>query len=845
MLRSKLRGLRRNGNGNRNGGDRRTTSSLEDCHNRNGNNNNPSTDPGPGPIPGYQRSRRSEDASSPVPPRSGGIASSHTSTSAGTSSSSIMEHEAPLESHAQIQAQTQTQAPTREDQNQILTLDSNHSETTFDSLGSGWTTLTASTGGDLFMVFPPRVYNTRMTTTTPTPCSTTSTATIPALSPRVASRSAHRRGLSSQRRGQVDHNTVNVNVNGAIVPLALSLPSSKSGTSPNNDDVLVSQSQSQSQTPFPSSSTSQPNPITTTSAHGRQVQAQAPFQRSSTTSGTAIRPRRGLGGKRMSVQTEPVSPMVSTTRRSTMEPVSPMATRPSSTMEPVSPMISTRGLSLLSPAKTPPNTRYTANNLSAAVASISMPLALPDNNNYNNNRDTRQSLTMAMLQQGLPASGLYRRREEDDGMHQSAPAALSLGDTSHHQQHSRHPRLQQQQQQVNARSSMLGSQQYHPPPQQVNNTRSMRQQQFVQQQQQQQQEQSSTRSAQQQQPQQQQSSLLLNRLPSVTNRPGLRGRREASIASRNTNTSGHNNTLSSLPDSSSHRSLLLGNSSNRHPTTPITTTTPMVTVLGAIGNSHSVLTAAAMETQAQLEQQPLYQPTQEDWAVLYNKHVEQLERKDLEIAMKLSTLPPLQGANGNDNDDEEQQGNEAEDDAVSIEGIELAMEVSRREIRQADPEEERILEIALEISKREISHSVLEEEEEAACGDDPSKANMNIINREFDGEDQQLTEEEELERVLKLSEELLLEERQAQQQQQQQPSDVTHEDEDEEFLRVLRLSEQEQQSAGNVDGYDSEEELLRVIELSQKEATDQEKERETVELVLELSRQHTNETSFW
>ena len=277
---------------------------------------------------------------------------------------------------------------------------------------------------------------------------------------------------------------------------------------------------------------------------------------------------------------------------------------------------------------------------------------------------------------------------------------------------------------------------------------------------------------------------------------------------------------------------------------------------------------------------PLYQPSQADWAALYNRHVEELERKDLEIAMKLSTKKPAV---------EEV----IDDDDASLDGVELAMEVSRREINNPDPNEDEVLQMVMEMSRTTdmnasvaitngasvnnmghlISDPLIEE-----GGEDPIKGTHTIasflaseatgsedgIPKESNDPDEELllalrlssqepaplaplSEEEELERVLRLS---------AESEQASPPEAVSAVtsgsndndnneavDEDVELRRILELSQQEhereqqQKQSDTCEGEDDD--FLRVLELSQQEAAVQDKERETMELVLQLSRQET------
>lgn len=187
--------------------------------------------------------------------------------------------------------------------------------------------------------------------------------------------------------------------------------------------------------------------------------------------------------------------------------------------------------------------------------------------------------------------------------------------------------------------------------------------------------------------------------------------------------------------------------------------------------------------EAQELSEKVYQPTEEDWANLYKKHVEVLERKDIEIARRLSS----RGQAGVYDHRRTPRGDEDN-------GLSLALQASRNETQPID--EEKMLQMVLEMSRNEEPSSTTEA---------PQRA---------------LTEEEELARVLRLSEQ------DAGQQQQQQPLS-----EQEELEQILRLSEMEQGPT------DEDEELLRILQMSQKEAADQQKERETMELVLRLSQQ--------
>jgi Ubiquitin interaction motif len=209
----------------------------------------------------------------------------------------------------------------------------------------------------------------------------------------------------------------------------------------------------------------------------------------------------------------------------------------------------------------------------------------------------------------------------------------------------------------------------------------------------------------------------------------------------------------------------------------------------------------AFVREAQELAEKIYEPTEEDWANLYKKHVEVLERKDMEIAMKLSTMPKQVGAY-----EDHQPTNEDEE-------IGLALQASANESSQPVVDEEKMLQMVLEMSRND-----------SALGN-RADVNRDVVTNEghFHGRSQQqpsLTEEEELERVLRMSE-----------QEAQHPLS-----EEEELERVLRLSQMQQEE----NSQDDDDELLRVLQMSQKEATEQQRERETMELVLRLSQQGTD-----
>ncbi|CAB9506480.1 expressed unknown protein [Seminavis robusta] len=392
-------------------------------------------------------------------------------------------------------------------------------------------------------------------------------------------------------------------------------------------------------------------------------------------------------------------------------------------------------------------------------------------------------------------------------------------------------------------------------------------------------------------------------IPTTSSRPGLRGRRESSVANRNSLVASmHGSTMNlNVNNSSRHLQNSLPNITHESATNSRHTQNydeeshrrsthahrPSLTndsVSGSVRGSRRNHNAAAALVQLQQQQmqehqqklhEPLYQPTQEDWAVLYKRHVEELERKDLEIAMKLSTREragdeDYTTTNNNNNEDDEG------DDEASLGGIELALEVSRRETQQTDPDEEEMLQMVLQMSRNENSRNnhessfgasfafdggasaadmsseqdlsnadLLRDTTTTRQQDDPMEQfkEAHRLSEEYEDDEEgepPLTEEEQLERILRLSQEE--HEREQQQRQQQQASE-----EDEELMRILRLSEQEhqQQAQQQSSQGDLDDELLRALEMSQKEALDQEKERDAVELVLELSRQHTTDTSFW
>lgn len=227
--------------------------------------------------------------------------------------------------------------------------------------------------------------------------------------------------------------------------------------------------------------------------------------------------------------------------------------------------------------------------------------------------------------------------------------------------------------------------------------------------------------------------------------------------------------------------------------------------------------------EAQEQEEALYQPTQEDWAKLYKRHVEELERKDLEIAMKVSSMPGV--------------GQQEEEEA------------------QNSPNEEEMLRLALEISRND-DNSTFQNNLDGGLGNNASAngdcsgyddvLNIPYPSQQAKGPDedsdleralrlsaeqpqrQVLSEEEELERILRLSQE--------EAEQAVQPA----QEEDEELLRILRMSqmqhEEEQKKQQELaEQGQSDEELQRILQLSQQEATDVDKERETMELVLKLS----------
>ena len=320
----------------------------------------------------------------------------------------------------------------------------------------------------------------------------------------------------------------------------------------------------------------------------------------------------------------------------------------------------------------------------------------------------------------------------------------------------------------------------------------------------------------------------------------------------------------------------------RLPSPPRPTTRPGAQTMGP----PVAAVAAPPAVAAAAPPNPLYQPSREDWAALYNRHVEELERKDLEIAMKLSTKKPAV---------EEV----VDDDDASLDGVELAMEVSRREISNPDPNEDEVLQMVLEMSRTadmnasvantngasvnnmgHLSDPLIEEGDE-----DPNKGTHTIasfvaneatgfedgVPTESNAHSEEvellralrissqepaplapLSQAEELERVLRLS---------AESDQASPPEAVvaaTSEsngndndnnnnnepvDEDEELRRILILSQQEheqEQQKKKPDAYEGEDDdFLRVLQISQQEAAAQDKERETMELVLQLSRQET------
>jgi len=269
-----------------------------------------------------------------------------------------------------------------------------------------------------------------------------------------------------------------------------------------------------------------------------------------------------------------------------------------------------------------------------------------------------------------------------------------------------------------------------------------------------------------------------------------------------------------------------------------------------------------MHPQQQQNQQPqqLYQPTMNDLAVLYNRHVEILESKDLEIAKKLSTLSPTIGAEEEFdqrlNDDDHNQ----EDDA---DGLDLALDISRQQTQYVDPEEEETLRMVLEMSRHEVAAAGMRSNNVGpddrpdygdmessfaessfrfpasrqqqpinllAPGDEyyPSRDEKDILPIE---EEEEI--DEELRRVLELSE----------QEAKQQPP-LPELSEDEELERVLMLSQQEAAppaAAAAASEEDEEEIMRRILLLSQQEVSERDKERETIELVLELSRQQTDD----
>lgn len=237
--------------------------------------------------------------------------------------------------------------------------------------------------------------------------------------------------------------------------------------------------------------------------------------------------------------------------------------------------------------------------------------------------------------------------------------------------------------------------------------------------------------------------------------------------------------------------------------------------------------AQAQEAQGQSE--TLYQPTEEDWARLYNRHVQELERKDLEIAMKMSSLPGV---------------GEQQDEGGAQNG----------------PNEEEMLRLALEMSRNDENDTFQNNNADVGLGHNASgglgnddncngnTADNDILNMPYPSQQakgpeedsdleralrlsaeqpqrQALSEEEELERILRLSQE--------QAEQAAQPA----KEEDDELLRILRMSEMqhEEEQKKHKELTQSDEELQRILELSQQEATHVDKERETMELVLKLS----------
>lgn len=318
---------------------------------------------------------------------------------------------------------------------------------------------------------------------------------------------------------------------------------------------------------------------------------------------------------------------------------------------------------------------------------------------------------------------------------------------------------------------------------------------------------------------------------------------------------------------------------------------------GDVAVAPAAVTPAAVATASASE---LYQPSQQDWAALYNRHVEELERKDLEIAMRMSSTPKPKGVYDNSEDDEDEDEYNEEDEAASLDGIDLALEVSKREVRQTNPDEDDVLQMVLQMSKNESTNGGLATMDASfsfadQTGEDKpgertiASFNANEAGREgtdyggtneeeefqraldlsarFVSEEEQelqhssnvhfnanqnaplpvLTEEEEFERVLRLSAQGLSAETPPTRAAAAVANTTNYNynnndavDEEEELQRILRMSQEDEEQKKSSDHYDGEDDdFLRVLQMSQQEAATQEMERETMELVLQLSRQES------
>jgi len=274
-----------------------------------------------------------------------------------------------------------------------------------------------------------------------------------------------------------------------------------------------------------------------------------------------------------------------------------------------------------------------------------------------------------------------------------------------------------------------------------------------------------------------------------------------------------------------------------------------------------------------------YKPTQQDWEALYNRHVEELERKDLEIAMKLSTEPAAPAQRQQQQQQQQDElveisDNGTIDDAARL----LALEVSRREVGgppTTDPKEEDMLAMVLEMSRNDSSAVIPvpidENKNDEGTGtvmsvETPNRPNEPAANAapkeytDYDDDPEVLralqlscqettinpeslarAEEEELERALQLSVEAAAPAAAAPSVETSAPATdaIT---EEEELQRILELSqkqhEEEQQQKNEHCNGEDDDELLRALQVSQQEeAAMREHERETMELVLRLSRQ--------